>query len=659
MKKLLLIPRLIRQMGWRTFGFRVQYELRKRSGALQKAFPTKVAFDAFTTLEQWQISPVKFFFTSREELKARKNSISLDEKTLESLQVANELIGNGHVPFFNAEFRFLGKDFDWLTHPETGYKYSPTQHWTKISELDPTIGDIKFVWEKSRFAYLYPVIRYDLHSDTDQATFVFREIESWIAHNPLNCGPNYVCSQETSLRILNWTFALHYYKHSPELTEDRFLSIMHSIYWQAQHVAANIDFSRIAVRNNHAITECLALYLIGMLYPFFPESATWRENGKRWLTEEGLYQIYEDGSYLQFSMNYHRVVIQLFTWAFILAERNGDSFDKPLYERVQKSLDLLIQHQDTVTGQLPNYGANDGALFFPLNSCGYRDYRPQLNALYAYFYHKSLYPNGLWDEDLFWYGLASQPPKGEFFSPLSLGEGSGVRPVPPPREGAGGGFYVLRDADKFAFIRCGNHPDRPSQADNLHLDLWENGLNLMRDAGSYKYNTDVATLKYFMGTASHNTVQLGSYDQMQKGGRFIWYYWSQAISAKQEETENSIFFEGKTHVYQHVHAKIFHTRRVTQYKNAMRWEIEDQLEMPSAVQSRQLPVYQRWHPHPEFLAKGWHIRCVDKDGNEMPLQTREGWYSSFYGVKEPVIEWYFENKSGYFKTTIWQNKPEG
>ena len=44
---------------------------------------------------------------------------------------------------------------------------------------------------------------------------------------------------------------------------------MHSIYWQLHHVYHNINFSRISVRNNHAITECLMLYLSGKLFPFF------------------------------------------------------------------------------------------------------------------------------------------------------------------------------------------------------------------------------------------------------------------------------------------------------------------------------------------------------------------------------------------------------
>ena len=37
--------------------------------------------------------------------------------------------------------------------------------------------------------------------------------------------------------------------------------------------------------------------------------------------------------------------------------------------------------QDENSGKVPNYGANDGALVFPLSTCGYLDYRPQLNAI--------------------------------------------------------------------------------------------------------------------------------------------------------------------------------------------------------------------------------------------------------------------------------------
>ena len=48
-----------------------------------------------------------------------------------------------------------------------------------------------------------------------------------------------------------------------------FKRIINSIYWQIDHVYKNINFSRKTVRNNHAITETLSLYLSGLLFPFF------------------------------------------------------------------------------------------------------------------------------------------------------------------------------------------------------------------------------------------------------------------------------------------------------------------------------------------------------------------------------------------------------
>jgi hypothetical protein len=56
---------------------------------------------------------------------------------------------------------------------------------------------------------------------------------------------------------------------------------------------------------------------------------------------------------------------------------------------------------------------------------------------------------------------------------------------------------------------------RPSQADALHLDFWLAGSNVLRDAGSYSYNTEPEWLNVFPGhNASHNTVQFDDRDQM-------------------------------------------------------------------------------------------------------------------------------------------------
>lgn len=621
--------------GWRGLLFRSTYELRRRSGLLKINFPVQVNAQSFGDLETWKRISGKFFFGSKEEIKR----ITLPEAALQQIREEYEAIRQGKIKFFNHTYVQVGRKYDWVTNPETQFKYDSTKHWTKIRDLDPKSGDIKYVWEKSRFCYLYAIIRYDLHLKSDQSEMVFRDILDWIDKNPLNCGPNYISSQEIALRLLNWTFALYYYRNSPNLTEEVFQKIIHSVYWQTKHIEKNIDFARIAVRNNHAISECLGLYAIGLLFPFFPESGQWHDHGKAWLEEEGLYQIYPDGSFLQFSMNYHRVVVQLYTWAFLLGKKNGDIFSLELHKRLKTSVDMLYQHQDLTTGYLPNYGANDGSLFFPLNSCEYRDFRPQLDALYHYFYQKPLYTEGIWNEDLYWYG----------YTPVFTNH---VQDEQKSRAYKTGGFFVLRDARKFAFIRCGSHLDRPSQADNLHVDIWVNGKNLLRDAGSYKYNASPEEIRYFMGTASHNTVQLDDYDQMLKGGRFIWYNWSQALEVDIFEQADAYTFLGKAHVYQHVHPQIFHFRKVRQFKNENKWRIEDIIQLPVAGNLPQLVKKQIWHVSPDFFELGFRISTIDQKGKEIEPHINEGFYSSYYGAKEPVQQIVFESQNHYFQTTI-------
>ena len=344
------------------------------------------------------------------------------------------------------------------------------------------------------------------------------------------------------------------------LTEEIFNKIQFAIYWQIDHVYSNINFSRIAVRNNHAITETLAIYLTGLLYPQFPDAEKWKQKGKAWFEQEIAYQVYEDGTFLQFSMNYHRVVIQLLTWAIVLAEKNGESFAPVVYERAKKSLEFLRTCMIDENGKLPNYGANDGALFFKLNDAEYRDYRPQLNALASALKIDLLFPFQY--EDAQWYGLENK--NFQTWKPLL-----GIHHFDS------GGYYIFREKDTLTFIRCGNHKDRPSQADNLHLDIWYKNENILLDGGSYKYNTDEETLRYFMGTASHNTVMLDDHDQMKKGSRFIWYNWTQRKNIQYSETEERYCFEGSVYAFGYISENIVHQREVTKLKDKPEWIIKD------------------------------------------------------------------------------------
>jgi len=610
------IFQIIQNMGWRYFFFRAWFEVKKRSGLLKKTFPVSPPFMGGISLAEWKKIKKPFFFSDRNELAFSK--INKEKLKGEALSILN-----GNIRFFNNKECFLGKQYNWVTNPDTGFTYDVKKHWTAINDYSQEAGDIKFVWEKSRFSFLYTLIRDEQHNKANHAAFVFSEIENWIDSNPINCGPNYRCSQEISLRVMNWIFALYYYIDDDDaLTEQRWGKIMNSIYWQIHHVYHNINFSRIAVRNNHAITETLGLYIVGILFPWMKDASTWKQKGKNWFEKEISYQIYEDGTHLQFSMNYHRVVIQLLTWAIQIAELNKDTFSKIVCDRAYQSLNFLYQCQEPSNGYLPNYGANDGALFFPLNSCEYRDYRPQLNTLHKLLCGTSLYETeDVWSEDIIWFGInnnnrtttAKHSPIKKQYGCISFTKG---------------GYYLIQEEKTLTFIRCGNHKDRPSQADNLHIDIWVDGANILSDAGSYKYNTDSETLKYFIGTASHNTVMLGNNDQMLKGARFIWYYWTQCVSARLEEKENEFVFEGTITAFTYLNKKIKHKRKIIKHKNNSYWKIEDEI----INKPNKTPMKQIWHIHPAVKDK--LIELNASNGSEsLPQHQKEGWLSDKYGEK--------------------------
>ena len=96
--------------------------------------------------------------------------------------------------------------------------------------------------------------------------------------------------------------------------------LIKNIYLNAIRIEKNIEFAIKAVQNNHAISEAAGLFTVGILFPFFKDSERWLYKGKKYLEQEGLKQIYDDGSYIQHSTNYHRLMLQDYTWCYRLAE---------------------------------------------------------------------------------------------------------------------------------------------------------------------------------------------------------------------------------------------------------------------------------------------------------------------------------------------------
>ncbi|MCI5221760.1 MAG: hypothetical protein D3924_03560 [Candidatus Electrothrix sp. AR4] len=222
-----------------------------------------------------------------------------------------------------------------------------------------------------------------------------------------------------------------------------------------------------------------------------------------------------DGSFSQHSVTYHRLMLDVLSFVELLRRRlDARKFVDIFYERLRRAVTWLHKMTDSRTGDAPNLGANDGAYVLNFAACAYRDFRPSVQLGAAVFFQKSAWPDDVSHPLLEIFNCEI----GEFSSFSE--EGSFILPQ--------GGYACLRDGNGFALLRLPVYRFRPGHADALHLDLWHNGVNWVRDGGSYSYNADSESLKYFPGTASHSTVCFDKRDQMPRLGRFLFGAWLKA-----------------------------------------------------------------------------------------------------------------------------------
>ena len=173
-------------MGMRYIFFRISYLIKTKMGWQKKTFPINPDFKKYISLQEWRDNLHPFFFYGKEIKGLQKHPSEDLKKNLQDLK-------KGIYTFFNKTKIGLGLDYDWLTNPLTNYKYNIDTHWSKIEDLSSEAGDIKYIWEKARFSFLYDVIRYDYHFEEDQSQFVFEQIEDFIENATIELGGSLDC----------------------------------------------------------------------------------------------------------------------------------------------------------------------------------------------------------------------------------------------------------------------------------------------------------------------------------------------------------------------------------------------------------------------------------------------------------------------------------
>ena len=449
-------------------------------------------------------------------------------------------------------------------------------------------------------------------------------LSDWVESNPPYLGPNWKCGQEASIRVMHLCSAALILGQE----RDSLLGLQELIRLHLRRIAPTIHYA-IAQNNNHGTSEAAALFIGGSWLDASgaPDGEKYEKLGQRWLENRASKLIEEDGSFSQYSLNYHRMVLDTFSIAEIWRKRLGrDRFSPVFYDRASRATSWLYQLVCPLSGHGPNLGTNDGSHLLQLTESCYRDFRPSVQLASNLFEGRLAYPNnGLWDTHLAWMGIVNKETKPSQYVNCDYDSG---------------GYKILRATGVNVIFRYPKFRYRPSQADAMHIDLWVNGTNLLGDAGSYSYNSIPDLSGYFNGTASHNTVQFDDRDQMPKIGRFLFGNWLKtkhvsSIAASDSRVSCSASyrdFRGAEH-YRQINLiscslSIFDKVKGFKKKAVIRWRLTDSEWILKTTKNG------------VQVSNGLNTLSVTSDVPILRADIVDGWKSQFYMQKQsvPVLE---------------------
>ena len=516
----------------------------------------------------------------------------------------------------------------------------PLAHWTAYETGQASHGaeDIKLIWEPARFGWAFSLGRaFRISGDEKYAKTFWGYFEIFQRANPAYLGPNWSSGQEVGLRLMAFVWAGQVFAGSEHSTPECISLLVESIAVHAARIPPTLLYAR-SQNNNHLLTEAAALLTAGLTLPRHPDSKSWQQAGRRWLDWCFREQIDSNGEYVQHSANYQRLALQTALWVNALPDGHLNASHQTQLARASQ---WLAARLDPISGQVPNLGANDGALIFPLACAEFSDYRPAAAACARAFLGQQL-PTGVWDEMSLWFGLPlTALPAFEHPRPQGFTQPTGHM-----------------SGQAWGSLRAVHYTSRPSHADQLHCELWWRGINIARDPGTYRYNAPPPWDNQLTSTLLHNSVTVNGQEQMTRAGRFLYLDWANADYL----TGSGDSVIASTTAYARLGVR--HTRSLAA-PEAGGWLIKDELRRSSGGglntyrlhwllpdweweldNQESLSILRVLSPHgwvslaisatEPFKRVGLHCAGELISGDSL-LSPVFGWFSPTYNVKEPAL----------------------
>ena len=506
-----------------------------------------------------------------------------------------DLLGSGPVD--------LGAEIDWSQDFKSGRRW-PLKHSLLIEAFYFDDSDIKVPWELSRCQHL-PLLAaaFKLSGERRYLDELGAQLTHWIEANPVELGPNWICTMDVAIRAANWVAALAICAEEAagEAWSERVIA---SLLLHGRYIHSHLETAE--ARTNHYLSNVAGLIVVSALFSRGEEGAAWGSWAIDELIAEMEHQVREDGCGHEASIPYHRLVSEL----FICGTQAGESlrpgaFPTWYVERLGRMLDFVAAYTRP-DGLAPQIGDNDDGRFLPLDDYGRGEHRSHLHL----------------------FGQASRP-----YEPAS-------RSIDFPA----GGYYTMRHDDLYVLVRCGDTGvygvGGHAHNDQLSFELSCGPTPLIEDPGVGTYYESEGERLRFRSTGFHATLRIDGAEQneLPPYPRFPLGNRSRAEATAWAVGPERTAFSGRHHGFEALVAPALHERSLE--LDAGRRELTIVDTVSSDAEHRLDWTFPLGRCRDVSILDGIAIAelgtvrlSIAVEGAELGIE--EGSYSPAYGVTEP------------------------
>lgn len=506
-----------------------------------------------------------------------------------------DLLGSGQID--------LGAEIDWSLDFKSGRRW-PLKHNLLIEPFFPDDSDIKVPWELSRSQHL-PLLAaaFRLSGERRYLEELGAQLTHWIEANPVEMGPNWLCTMDVAIRAANWVAALVIC--AAEASEQAWAErAAESLLLHGRFIRSHLETAE--ARTNHYLSDVAGLIIVAALFARGEEGAAWGSWAAAELIAEMEHQVREDGCGHEASIPYHRLVSEL----FICGTQAGESLYPGIFpawyrERLGRMLDFVTAYTRP-DGLAPQIGDNDDGRFLPLGEYGRTDFRSHLH-------------------------LFEQAARR-------------YEPATCSVDFPAGGYYTMRHDDLYVLVRCGDTGvygvGGHAHNDQLSFELCCGSTPLIEDPGTGTYYENEGDRLRFRSTGFHATMSVDGAEQnpLPPWPRFPLGNRSRAETLAWEEDREHTAFAGRHHGFEMLPDPAVHERRLELDSRRRELTIVDTVTSSGAHRldwafplgkCRDVSIRDG-----VAVAEFGSLRLsIAAEGVE--LRVEDGLYSPAYGVKEP------------------------